>query len=428
MKKNIFVKGIAVGLAATMALATLGACNGKKDLAEIDTEAINGYTFRVSAYRDFSSDPLNHEYADGADAFMKQYPGTNVEYLTIGDQNADSIAAAIAAGDVWDIQYVFTCSRLPGDIVDGLYEPIEGYYDTKDERIDSAAMKNAYFDGHYYGISNNFMSEANYWSYNENMFKENGIKTPHEYYAEGNWNMDSFMEIAKALHEKGLKINTGNFGRPDWILNNATKWNDEFTEVEIILDSNESRQTLDKFKTILYDYDMLSTGISPKREVAMNSDVVPNLMITNNTTETTDTIRYIYLPSAKKEKAGPHVYYTDSAFMTPTGSNVDVKAAAVELAIQMGQARKNYLLDYYKGVTTEEDYDLLLESINNGEPLARGFTEFGYQKFKFYDEMKSGKPVATYISEITGQLEAAADNFNKKVEEYRLDTGLSGEE
>jgi len=289
-------------------------------------------------------------------------------------------------------------------------------------------MNDAYFDGHYYGISNNFMNEVNYFTYNETMFKENGIKTPHEYYAEGNWNLDSFMEICKAVYEKKLKINTGNFGRPDWILNRATKWNDEYTEVEIILNSNETRQDLDKFKTIAYDYKILSAGTVTKREVIMSADVMPNIIKTNNTSETTDSIRYIYIPSSNPEKIDAHSYFTDDAFLTPAGSNQKVKAGAVELAICMGVGRKNYLDDYYQSTMTEEDYKLFCKALDNGAPMARPFTEFPYQQFKFYSEIETGKAISTYVTEISGQLEAAAKNFEKKLADYRDYTGLSGEE
>ncbi len=426
MKKTLKVLSLVLALAMVAAIFT--GCPAGDKIQEIDEDAIKDYTFRVSAYRNFGDDPLNMGYADGANEFLERYPESNVEYLTVGDHDPASIASAIAAGDVWDIQYVFTCVRHPGDIVDGLYDPIDGYYDPNDERIDEEAMRNAYFDGHYYGISNNHMNEINYFTYNENVFKENGIKTPHEYYAEGKWNLDSFMEMCKALDEKDLKMNNGNFGRPDWILNRATKWNDEYTEVEIILDSNQTRQDLDKFKTILYDYDMLGSGTVTKREVAISADVMPNIIKTNNTAETTDTLRYIYIPSSDPEKAGPHTYFTDDAFLTPAGSNQDVKAAAVELAICMGVGRKNYLDNYYQENMTEEDYKLFNEALANGAPMARPFNEFPYTKFAFFSEMKTGKSVSTYVSEITGQLESFAENFDKKLADYRESTGLGGEE
>ena len=424
MKKTMKILSLVLALA--MVAATLSACFGGGDqIAKIDEDAIKGYTFRVSAYRNFGDDPLNMGYADGANEFLERYPESKVEYLSIGDHDPAAIASAIAAGDVWDLQYVFTCTMLPGSIVDGLYEPIDGYFDPNDERVDEGAMKNGYFDGHYYGVANSIMNELNYISYNENMFKENGIKTPHEYYAEGKWNMEAFMEICKALNEKGFKINVGNFGRPDWILNRATKWNDDYTEVEIILDSNQSRQDLDKFKTILYDYQLNTSGTVTKREVALSSDVMPNIVKTNNTAETEDAIRYIYIPNSDPALSGPHGFFTDAAFLTPAGSNLDVKAAAVELAISMGVGRKAYLLDYYESTLSEEDYDLLMETFENSKPLARGFSEFRYNNFGFSKEIMTGKSVSTYVGEITGQLETYAENFNKKLEEYRNDTGLN---
>ncbi|MDP4118278.1 MAG: extracellular solute-binding protein [Bacillota bacterium] len=444
MKKNFFVKCASIGLAAITVSTSLVACNRKQSAGDIegygawkggvvykvDDKKINGYTFRVSAYRDFSSDPLNHEYADGAEKFMKDHPGTNVKYLTVGDHAPQSIAAAIAAGDVWDLQYVFTCSQMPGDIVDGIYEPIDGYFNLNDKRINKKSIMGGYFDGHYYGVSNEVMNEMMYVSYNENVFKENGIKTPHEYYKEGKWNFDAFFDICKQLKEKGLKINTGKMVRPDWILKKATKWNADYTKADVILDSNDTRQYLDKLKTIAYDYKLENEkgGSVAKREVALSCDVVPNVLITNSGSETADTIRYIYFPSTLKEEIGPHIYVTDAQFMTPTGSNQKMKAGAVELGICMGMGRKDYLMDYYKKSMSPDDYNLLMESMKNEKPLPRGFSpDFMYYNFAFYAHMMTGEPVATYISEIKTKLDTCAKSFNQKIEEYRQDTGLSDE-
>ena len=92
----------------------------------------------------------------------------------------------------------------------------------------------------------------------------------------------------------------------------------------------------------------------------------------------------------------------------------------------MGVGRKSYLDEYYKSTMTKEDYKLLVESFDNGAPMARPFSEFPYQKFNFSSEILTGKSISTYVSEIKGQLEAAAENFENKLAAYREDSGLSG--
>jgi len=444
MNKKSFLKVVSLVLAVVMVVAMFSAC-GKKDaktsnvssgdwegvLYEIDPEAVKNYTFRVSAYRDFRTDPVNHYYADGADVFLEKYPGAKVEFMSIGDHQPEAIAAAVAAGDVWDVQYVFTCSQMPGDIVDGLYEPIDGYFDLNDERINRGTIAGAYFDGHYYGVSNEVMQECTYLSYNETVFKENGIKTPHEYYAEGNWNFDTLFEICGNLYERGLTASFGNFIHPTWILKHATKWNEDYTEVEITLDSAPVRQYLDKLRTMVYDWDMTSNDKNinvANRTCALSTQTVPNLTVWNSTTETEDVIRYIFLPGITEEEEKPYLNIADANFMIPSGANQKMKAASVELAIEMGMGRKNYLLDYYKEQMVAEDYELLMESMKNEKPLSRAFSpNFRYSQFKFSEEMKAGKPVSTYISEYQGLLESHAETFRAKLKEYRDYTGLSNE-
>lgn len=425
--KNKVLKGLALVLALATIVATLGACGGNTH--EINEDAIKDYTFRVAAFRDFSGgDSISQGFTDGSDAFLAKYPESNVEYLVVNDVDTESIAAAIAAGDVWDLQYVFTCTMVPGSIIDGLYAPIDGYFDENDERLDPGSMRNAFFDGHYYGVSNYAISEVNYLSYNETMLKENGIKTPHEYLAEENWNLDSFMEICKALDEKDIKISTQHFARPDWFLNRSTKWNEDFTEVEIVINSNETRQDFDKFRTLIYDWDMIGSGTVSKRDVAMATDVFPNILVSNTATETTDTIRYIYLPNSKPEYAGPHSFFTDAAFLTPNGSYEPAKAAAVELAINLCEGRKNFLMGYYEENLNKEDFDILLKALDNGQPLQRGFNGFMYWDFDFSYQMSSGKSIATYISEISTKLETAAEDFRKELAAYREESGLSNQD
>ena len=445
MKKN-FVKALCLMLALIMSVATLSACGGKQSandikgygawkggiVFEIDEEAVKDYNFRVSAYRDFRADPVNRYYADGADEFLKQYPEATVEFLSIGDHQPDAIAAAIAAGDVWDVQYVFTCSQMPGDIVDGLYETIDGYFDLNDERINKGTISGAYFDGHYYGVSNEVMQECVYLSYNETVFKENGLKTPHEYYAEGEWTFDTLYKICGELYEKGLTASFGNFIHPVWILKHATKWNEDYTDVEITIDSAEARRYFDKLRTMVYDWDMTSNDKNinvANRACALSTQTVPNLTTWNNTTETEDLIRYIFLPGITEEEEKPYINIADANFMVPSGANQDMKAASVELAIQMGMGRKNHLVNYYKEVMVEEDYNLLMESMKNEKPLSRAFSpNFRYSQFNFSGDMKNGKPVSTYVSEYKGVLESHAETFRTKLAEYREYTGLSNED
>ena len=422
MNKKIWGKGLALGLAAVCAAGVFAGCNNENK-GEINADELNGYKMRVAAYRDFPSDPLNNSYIPGAEKFKEKYPGVDVEFITVSDAAPDSIAAAIAAGDVWELQYVFGVSRLPGDIVNGIYQPIDGYFDPEDSRLDMSTVKATYFDGKYFGVSNNNMQEFNYFSYNETYFKELGVKTPHEYYAEGKWNIDSFMEICKALYEKDAKIGVGSFWRPDWVAKHATKWNEDLTQVEITLDSAESKAILEKWRTLIYDY-KITDGVAESadtagRGTAIKSDVAPNLMISNNASSTTDTIRYIFFPSHKAEEAKPHIYLTDAQFMLPSGSKM--QAAAIDLALDMCEARRDYMNNYYREVMTEEGYNMIMEAMKDSKVIPHMFPDFQFPHLNFNEEMKTGKPVSTYVSEKVTSMKAAAESFNEKLAAYRAE-------
>jgi len=157
--------------------------------------------------------------------------------------------------------------------------------------------------------------------------------------------------------------------------------------------------------------------------------VIPNLTEKNIIKKTDDVVRYIYCPGIYEDEDHPYIDIADANFMVPSGANQEMKAASVELAIEMGMGRKNYLLDYYKDNMIPEDYDMLMEAMKDERPLERGFSpDFMYYNFEFEKQMKTGKPVSTYISEIEGKLNTYAEKFRTKLKDYRDYTGLSNEE
>ena len=79
---------------------------------------------------------------------------------------------------------------------------INGRELTEDEYNELAAIcGNKYLDifsykGDSYGVNYPWSGNTVFY-YNKTMFEEYGVKTPTEYYMEGNWNWDTCLEIAQ---------------------------------------------------------------------------------------------------------------------------------------------------------------------------------------------------------------------------------------
>ena len=182
----------------------------------------------------------------------------------------------------------------------------------------------------------------------------------------------------------------------------------------------------------IYDWKLSATVSNSNvanRTAAIKVSVIPNMTELNAIHQGDDDVRYIFFPGIYEDEKKPYMDIADANFMVPSGANQDMKAASVELAIQMGMGRKNHLVNYYKEVMVEEDYNLLMESMKNEKPLSRAFSpNFRYSQFNFSGDMKNGKPVSTYVSEYKGVLESHAETFRTKLAEYREYTGLSNED
>lgn len=385
---------------------------GGGDSANEDLSSLQGVKLVVAGYRNFSEDPLNKAYADAAKKFTEDYPGIEVEFRAGGgDGNAEDLITAIASGDAWDLQYAYGISVFPGVFMNDMYEPLDDYIDFSDSRISKETVESTKWKGHYYGISNLAMQEIGYAAYNETWMKELGVKTPYEYYSEGNWNFDNFQKLTSDLKAKNANLRVSAW-RP-YIFGSYYAKLDENAKATITYDSQENREWLDFWRTMIYDYDVNGDGSASKREAPFYLDVAPNLMTQEQTVETNDTIRYISLPS---KDGSPYTYITDSHWMVPKGAK-HIKAAT-ELAKYMSEGKAEYLRSNYKTIMVPEDYEIWEQALDHAEFLPRFIpgVDRGQYATKLFDDFKAGKTVSTHISENTGALQAAAELYNAELD------------
>lgn len=133
------------------------------------------------------------------DEWLKVYPDvklTLVECPT--SNNVDDFYSTMAAGNSPDIIWIDNPYAWSALISKGLVQPL-------DELIDFSSPEWVYMDainpykafGKTYGVQWNVFPSLIY--YNVNMFEDEGLKTPREYYEEGNWNYDALFELAEGI-------------------------------------------------------------------------------------------------------------------------------------------------------------------------------------------------------------------------------------
>lgn len=430
-----------LALVACLALvATLVACGGNGTTSsaiagETDPAKWSGMSIRVAGYRDFSDDPLNYEYGLAADQFEQDY-GVDVTFQVgggdgLGNKDAD-LAAAIIAGDPWEIQYCFGISTFPLTFVRNLYTPINAFLpldengdlkaDELDERLSYVTVEGTKWKGNYYGVSELHMQEIWYLAYNETLMQELGIKTPYEYYKEGNWTMDTYKQVNAEALAKGY-ASRSSVSRPHTGGMYMSSWDLDKGSVEVTYDQEKNYQWLNFWSDLLTDpqYNVTTGGKVATREVIMRDEVMPNLIkdeLTEEDNNLTDTIRYIYFPTLATDETGdPSTYLTDDHFLFPEGvQNTGKMPCAYELACCMVDSKGKILKDEtYKNNMTEEDYNLFEEALANAYFLPRLFYEGVFNiGAQFMNDMNAGKAVATHVDEQKEALKAKAAEFNEK--------------
>ena len=137
---------------------------------------------------------------DGMEAVIKlfeeKYGGT-VDLVDLSGGNYyDNVVARVSAGDYGDLVN-FEEFAQPGWAISNVLQPIDDYITFRDMDFSKSQMANSMWYGKYYGMQSK--TEPLCTIYNERLFKEAGLTTPREYYEKGEWNWDTFTEVAKEL-------------------------------------------------------------------------------------------------------------------------------------------------------------------------------------------------------------------------------------
>lgn len=125
--------------------------------------------------------------------FEKKYGGKVNVIATGWGEMKDNLIGMVNAGEVCDLAQA-NDQTFPLYPMKKLVQPLEAYFDVNNEMWNPSITDAYSFGGNAYAIGTDAVPLVIY--YNKTLIENNGLKTPREYYEEGNWNWETFRELA----------------------------------------------------------------------------------------------------------------------------------------------------------------------------------------------------------------------------------------
>lgn len=154
--------------------------------------------------------------------YIEKTYGLKVEFMLAGwEQRKLKLLTSVSAGNPCDI-FPITFEEFPTTIVRNLVQPLDPYVDLKDPMYSEVTTSTYTWKGQHYAANARTAGvETTGVLFNKTMFENNGVKTPLEYWNEGQWNFETFKKVAMELTQdtdKDGKIDQ--WGYTSWMMEN----------------------------------------------------------------------------------------------------------------------------------------------------------------------------------------------------------------
>ena len=268
-------------------------------------------------------------------------------------------------------------------------QPIDDYVNINSRLYTKQIIKeNCMQGGKIYGISHVLLGNLNYCTYSPDQFLD--YKLPYDYYADGNWTWDSFINMANDINANIAVDWTKSYINMRYAL-----FRDENGNPMYNYGTQEQIEWLNFVRTLIYD-----DGIVNNTEGAFKVDFLPGLIL--NSVGSDIGMRYIPWPT-KNGKLGK-MFVDEYHFCVPKAAKKP--ELSVELANYMIEACINTRAALYQSAMTEEDWKLFKKQ------LKKIYTYPPHSDYvpaqKFIDDFIHGKTVTEHIFNV----ENDADHIN----------------
>jgi ABC-type sugar transport system, periplasmic component len=175
---------------------------------------MGGRTIKWVSWYDESikeDNPDNIEKKKNLDALMKKH-NFKMEYVVVDyGEYRDKVTASLMSGTpLGDIIRLARPWMIPTLVKKDMFWPVDEY--TKNDKVFIQQYTNEYslYEGRGYGFRSGINGASSGILYNRTLMAQMGIKPLQDYVNEGNWNWDTFMQVAKEANK-----DTNNDGKLD---------------------------------------------------------------------------------------------------------------------------------------------------------------------------------------------------------------------
>ena|GEM_PF-4970645 len=130
-------------------------------------------------------------------SFEQKYGGKVTVKVTTWGEMETKVLADIAVGDSPDLIWTYDANYIK-NAINNVIAPIDGLIDLNGDQWDPISKKMTWKGKSYLAVPKGGTTEVIMY-FNQTMFEINKLKTPLEYYNEGNWTFETFEQSARAL-------------------------------------------------------------------------------------------------------------------------------------------------------------------------------------------------------------------------------------
>lgn len=379
-------------------------------------------------------DPKPYEQA-AIDNYEAKYGAGTVTVVVSGWNKAiEKINEGIAAGDVPSLAFTEGNACFPKYAVDNYFQPITQYIqdDLGSELMDESAMKNFLYKDEYYVFTSSYLTQPYLIAYYKPLFDDNGLETPTELYAKGQWTWDKFIEYCDLLTQDtdgdgaidqwglGPRYKLQNFAYASGIVGIeetgngtlASHWDDkgmlDYFDFVTKLETIQARSK-DADGNVVND-GWLGAGAmymeAISGELALADD--EGNILGNN-----PDMGLITIPTLDGSAASTPVW--DYGYAIPTGA-ANPQAGAV-LGAMILEARKDIQLSEYQSYMRQDELDVYYGAMENIIPQRKNNNIYEGVTMSYGEsEAKEGTPAATIIETYKSVVEGEIAAYNASLQ------------
>lgn len=360
------------------------------------------------------------DYEKVIKTFEEKYGGKIIHEKATWGSIYTKLVAAISAGNAPDATFMHA-AWYPSYPNKNLVQPVDDLLDKNDPIWDLSYMDKFKWNGKYYGLCTRKGFDLHVIFYNKTMFKNNGLKTPTEYYDEGQWNWDNFSMLAQELTQDTDNDGTTDIygfttcNLEDFIMNNGGQLVQfEGTNLKLSLDDPKVIQGLEFARDLRQKYKVMDSSMGIENLVNGKSAMVSNGVWVPRTNfqgfkDEWDIVPYPKSPNTQDNimVGGGWSYVIPTGAKNPKGGVLFIKTLFETIY------GPDVLIE--KDSYTEEQHKRM-DKMRERTDFTRvfGIGDFGNSYWGYFDEIfNQGLPIATVNAKYTPLFQTAIDNFLK---------------